>query len=633
MRGRSLLGSLRAKRSLLAVVAVGTALALLTVALVVAVAPSARPVANPAAAEVRRNGTVVDADQLVANGLLGQIGTQPYASLVHDARSQARRALQRDPNPGPLPDAVADLRDDGKAVLALAIDYVLEGDPRHLRGAATYLDAWASGAAVDPDCLKSACDRMWRVARDLPAFVLAADLVRGSAPFTGESADRFGAWLRDMSPAGPVPDDVRGDAAVLARMAISAYLRDDDGLDSAVAEWRSRLDLIDADGRLAMPATETAPLAAAQEALTYRLLAARIAEASGRSVIDAKGTTGATIRMAVDRLAHQWVDPADRPLTAPASRPPAGPLWELAYGLWPDATFLPMRTEYRAGDGGDLVAFRWSTLFEAGPVTTAGATKTSGGAVPSGIAPTVVPTAFPTPSPTPRPTPNATPRPGPQVEPPTVAFRLGAAPVGRSAVRVSWSSAVRVEGDRSALSYRLEAAVDDGGYRTVPSGARRRVDRSLEPGHRYRFRVRATSEAAGAGPWSDAVDMVFRRYQDGDRAVDLAGSWSTASSPAYSDGRVRYSKQDGSTMTLRFHGRAVAVRAPIGPTRGEVVVIVDGAAVTRLDLGARDFVGSVVVFERSWATAGNHSIQLRVVGTPGRPVVAIDAFDVVDGKE
>lgn len=159
------------------------------------------------------------------------------------------------------------------------------------------------------------------------------------------------------------------------------------------------------------------------------------------------------------------------------------------------------------------------------------------------------------------------------------------------------------------------------------------MDRSFEPGHRYRFRVRATSEAAGTGPWSDSLDAVFLRYQDGHRAVDLEGSWSAASSPAYSDGRVRYSKQGGSTMTLRFHGRAVAVRAPIGPTRGQVLVIVDGTAVTRLDLGARDFVGSVVVFERSWATAGNHSIQLRVVGTPGRPVVAIDAFDVLDAKE
>ncbi len=77
----------------------------------------------------------------------------------------------------------------------------------------------------------------------------------------------------------------------------------------------------------------------------------------------------------------------------------------------------------------------------------------------------------------------------------------------------------------------------------------------------------------------------------------------------------------------------MAVRAPIGPTRGQVDVIVDGATVGRIDLGAADFVGSVVVYERSWARDGDHSIRLRVVGTPGRAIVAVDAIDILDGGE
>jgi hypothetical protein len=84
-------------------------------------------------------------------------------------------------------------------------------------------------------------------------------------------------------------------------------------------------------------------------------------------------------------------------------------------------------------------------------------------------------------------------------------------------------------------------------------------------------------------------------------------------------------------MTIEFHGRAVAIRGPIGPTRGQVDVMVDGGSAIRIDLGADSFVGSVVVFARVWTSDGDHRIRLRVVGTAGRAVVAIDSIDVLDG--
>jgi hypothetical protein len=62
-------------------------------------------------------------------------------------------------------------------------------------------------------------------------------------------------------------------------------------------------------------------------------------------------------------------------------------------------------------------------------------------------------------------------------------------------------------------------------------------------------------------------------------------------------------------------------------------VVMDGEAVGRIDLRASDFVASVVVFARSWATDGDHIVDLHVVGTVGRPFVAIDAIDVLDGVD
>ncbi len=472
---------------MLVVLAGAGALALVTVALVVAVAPAPRPAASAPPPVAR--ATLIDVNDLTANGLLGRIGTQPYESLMEDVRAQARRALQRDPRPGPLPEAVGDLRDDGKAVLALAVSAVLEGDPRHLRGTATYLDAWATGAALDPGCSPTTCDRLWRVARDLPAFVFAADLIRGSSTLTTEEADQFAAWLRDMRPDPSGSNDMRGDAAVLARVAVSAYLEDGAGLGTAIEEWRDRLDLLLADGRLRLDPDEPAPRSATQEALTYRLLAARIARHNGRDILNEPGATGATVRMAVEHLAIHWGDPSAWPGATEASRPPAGPLWELAYGLWPERRFLPLRDEYRASNGGDLAALRWSALFQpaattamasASPTGTDVATPAASGPRPT-PAPTPAPTPVPTPSPTPAPSARPTPRPGPRVAPPDIEFLRGQVRPDRALVRVSWGRGVRAEGDKSALTYRLQAAVDDGRYREVADGSGRRVDLSLPP--------------------------------------------------------------------------------------------------------------------------------------------------------
>jgi hypothetical protein len=620
MSGRSGTAALRSSRSLAAVVLGGSVLAVLGIALVVDFVPRPRAEASPSPAPPE--ATLIDVQRLAANGLLGQIGSQPFDSLREDVMAQARQALQREPRPGPLPEAVGDLREDGKAALALAVSSVLGGDARHGRGATLYLEAWAAEAVLEPACREVECDRAWRIARDLPAFAFAADIVRGSGAMPRGRADAFADWLVAILPATPPPDDLRGDADVLARVVVAAYRDDEAALDAVTAEWTARLGAISADGRLGPAALAESPVAATQESLTYRLMAARIAGDRGRDLLARTGSSGASIRTAVDRLAADWRDPAAWP---GSSRPPAGPLWEVAYALWGDVRYLPLLAEHRASGGGDLVAFRWSTLLEAGVTT---ATAPSPGASAAPTSPPVVPT--PTPGPTPSPEPSATPRPGPIVAAPKIEFLPGVVRSDRASVRLDWPTAERAESDRSALSYRLDLAIGDEGYRKFAEGRRRRAEATLAPGTRYRFRLRASTVAAGAGPWR-GLDLMVRRYEERHRAMATSGAWASASAPSYSGGRARYSTDRGATLTLDFHGRAVAVRGPIGPTRGKVDVILDGEMVGRIDLGADDFVGSVVVFERSWPTDGDHRIRLRVVGTPGRPVVAVDAIDVLDG--
>jgi len=614
MRGRSGLDAMPRGVAIAAILLGVGGLAALSIALVLTVAPQPRP--SPSAPATRANPTLIDVDTLVANGLLGQLGTEPFLSLRNDVLSQARHALQREPRSGPLPDAVGDLRDDGKAALALAVAFVVTGDSRYGRGAAEYLDAWAANGTLDPACVDVDCDRAWRIARDLPALVFAGDLIRGSPTMTDAQARAFADWLVAIRPGAPRSDTFEGDAVVLARVLIGAYVADATMLDIAVGEWRSRLGSLQADGRLAPAAAAESPIADTQEALTYRLLAARIAEDHGRAVLDATGSSGASIRTAIERLAADWTDPEAWPGT---SRPPAGPLWEIAYALWPEARFAPLLTEYRSGEGSGLVALRWSTLFESGLSAVT--------ASPSAVA--VVATPSPA-TPTPTPTPSATPRPGPVADTPGIEFLRGSVGTDGGRVRLSWPGAWRAADDRSALSYRLESAVGEGGFRLLAEGSRRLAETTLAIGSERRVRLRASTVAAGPGPWSAELIVRLRRFEDRHPSIRTTGSWSSASASAYSDGRVRYSTRPGATMSMEFHGRAVAVRAAIGPTRGQVDVTVDGHAVKRVDLGANRFVGSVVVFEQAWPGDGDHQVSLRVVGTSGRPFVAIDAFDVLD---
>jgi len=220
MSGRSRRGSQPSPRPLAAVLVSLSVLAGLSIALIVSHELPPRP--EPSPPPIEASATLIHVDQLAANGLLGQLGTEPFESLRNDVLSQARHALQREPRPGPLPEALGDLRDDGKAALGLAAAFVLGGDSRHGRGVVKYLDAWAAEATLDPICLETECDRTWLIARDLPAFVFAADLIRRSPFMTDEQEGRFADWLVAMRPGAARSDGFQGDAEVLARVVISA---------------------------------------------------------------------------------------------------------------------------------------------------------------------------------------------------------------------------------------------------------------------------------------------------------------------------------------------------------------------------------------------------------------------------
>jgi WD40 repeat protein len=96
----------------------------------------------------------------------------------------------------------------------------------------------------------------------------------------------------------------------------------------------------------------------------------------------------------------------------------------------------------------------------------------------------------------------------------------------------------------------------------------------------------------------------------------------------YSGGAVRWAKTAGASATLRFTGFAVAWRGPMGPTRGKAKIYVNGTYRKTVDLHSSTFVASRVLYSATFSTNATRTLKIVVLGTSGRPVVAIDSFTI-----
>lgn len=119
---------------------------------------------------------------------------------------------------------------------------------------------------------------------------------------------------------------------------------------------------------------------------------------------------------------------------------------------------------------------------------------------------------------------------------------------------------------------------------------------------------------------------VTHTFSEHSRAITYRGRWADATG-AYAGGNVTWSKSAGSTATLSFTGTSVKWIGPVGPTRGLVLVLVDGRAVTKVSLWRSSYDSHAVLFKRSFPTSGRHTLSIKVLSS-AHPCVAIDAFVV-----
>jgi hypothetical protein len=155
------------------------------------------------------------------------------------------------------------------------------------------------------------------------------------------------------------------------------------------------------------------------------------------------------------------------------------------------------------------------------------------------------------------------------------------------------------------------------------------VFRSLAAAASHQFRLRAQD---ADGDWSEwATTPAYWISLVGDRSTLLTyrGTWQRNTSGPAIGGTLTTSRTRGASVTLRFTGRGVAVVAPTSSTRGKVSVYIDGVYRKTIDLRTNTLRHRRVVYALDFGVSGTHTIQLRNLGTSGRPMVSLDAVVIL----
>ncbi len=152
----------------------------------------------------------------------------------------------------------------------------------------------------------------------------------------------------------------------------------------------------------------------------------------------------------------------------------------------------------------------------------------------------------------------------------------------------------------------------------------------LAPGHDHRFRVRATDDNGNRSFWKYGPRFTLDALQENDPSVSYAGTWKTQSLSSAYGGQLKYATARGAKATLSFTGTDVVWVAPKSKTRGKAAVYLDGVKTATVDLLSQQTLARQVVFSKgNLDSATPHTLEVRSLGTSGRPRVDVDAFVVL----
>jgi hypothetical protein len=173
--------------------------------------------------------------------------------------------------------------------------------------------------------------------------------------------------------------------------------------------------------------------------------------------------------------------------------------------------------------------------------------------------------------------------------------------------------------------YRLERSVNGGAWTkvTLPTGATTSITQGLVPGTKVRYRVRAT-DAGNVGSWDYGRTFSVARLADQDPVIRYSTNWARVSDRTAYGGTLHETWHAGAASQYTFTGSDIGWIAEKGPGHGQAKVYIDGVYQATVDLAASQPLAKRVVYVKHFASVGQHTFRIVVVGTTSRLIVSHD---------
>lgn len=189
-------------------------------------------------------------------------------------------------------------------------------------------------------------------------------------------------------------------------------------------------------------------------------------------------------------------------------------------------------------------------------------------------------------------------------------------------LRLAWTASSAADLDH----YIVTRSMDGGAYAQVGLPTTNFFNMNLGSGHVYRFRVYAADHAGNKSPYSVSASFRATNYSESNAALKYSGSWSTASSTSYLNGKAKYSKTAGASATFTVTGNRIGWLSYRSPASGSARVYINGSLVATVSLFSSTYQTKALVFSKSYSSVATRTVKIVVSGTAGHPRVTIDSM-------
>ena len=189
-------------------------------------------------------------------------------------------------------------------------------------------------------------------------------------------------------------------------------------------------------------------------------------------------------------------------------------------------------------------------------------------------------------------------------------------------LRLAWTASTASDLDH----YLVTRSIDGGSYVQVGLPATTFFNMNLASGHTYRFRVYAVDHAGNRSSYRLSVSFKASNYSEANSAIRYRGTWSTASSTAYLNGKAKYSKTAGASATFTVTGNRIGWLSYRSPSSGTARVYINGTLVGTVNLFSSTYQTKALVFSKSYSSVATRTVKIVVSGTAGHPRVTLDSM-------